>query len=61
MHARVEPFANQSEHAPRRVNPMLEKGPQVGMIQRVEKLPDVHFQDPAASLPIVFCHRAARA
>jgi site-specific DNA recombinase len=57
-YARLEPLPDQSQHHTV-AYPLLEKLPPVGMIQRVEKLPDVHFQNPAATavhrpLPQVF-------
>ena len=46
QHARVQPFTNQSQQHTV-AYPSLHKLPQVSMIQRVEKLLDVHFQDPS--------------
>jgi len=44
-HSRGKPFADQSQHYPV-AYPLPEQFPQVGVIQSVEELPDVHFQDP---------------
>jgi site-specific DNA recombinase len=46
-HARLEPFANQAQQYPVSY-PMLEKLPQVVMIQVVKELADIHFEYPAA-------------
>jgi len=42
-HARVQPLSDQSKHHTI-AYPLLEKRPQMGMIQRVEKLADVDLQ-----------------
>ena len=47
---RVEPFPDQLQQHPI-AYPLLEKFPQMSMIQRFEKLPDVHLQDPTAADP----------
>ena len=46
QNARVEPLPDQTEQHPV-LHPLHEQFPQVSMIQSVEKLPDVHFDDPA--------------
>ena len=47
---RVEPFADQSQQHPVSY-PTPEKVPQVAVVHRIEKLPDVHVHDPAPSDP----------
>src|SRR3990167_376080 len=49
-HARIEPLPDQSEHHTV-AYPLLEKLPQMGMIQRVEKLADIDLQETAYPAP----------
>jgi len=48
QHPRVEPFADQSQDHTI-AHPSLEELPQVTMVDRVEKFPQIDVHDPAAS------------